>query len=127
MSREVGFGWCKPIASCSPSWMLGGGRQNSTLQLIASENFASPAVLAATGSVLASRYAEGCPGKRSPFVTSGLRIGSPAVATAGIGEPEMAGIAQLVGRVLAAPLHDARRGAVRGEVATLCSELVPYP
>ena len=39
-------------------------RQNTTLQLIASENFASPAVLAATGSVLTNKYAEGYPGRR---------------------------------------------------------------
>jgi glycine hydroxymethyltransferase len=40
------------------------GRQNTTLQLIASENFASPAVMAATGSVLTNKYSEGYPGKR---------------------------------------------------------------
>jgi glycine hydroxymethyltransferase len=39
-------------------------RQTSTLQLIASENFASPAVLAATGSVLTNKYSEGYPGRR---------------------------------------------------------------
>ncbi|MEM9519131.1 MAG: serine hydroxymethyltransferase [Actinomycetota bacterium] len=39
-------------------------RQNSTIQLIASENFASPAVMAATGSVLTNKYSEGYPGKR---------------------------------------------------------------
>ncbi|HYD08588.1 MAG TPA: serine hydroxymethyltransferase, partial [Acidimicrobiales bacterium] len=39
-------------------------RQNTTLQLIASENFASPAVLEATGSVLTNKYSEGYPGKR---------------------------------------------------------------
>ncbi len=39
-------------------------RQRSKLQLIASENFASPAVLAAQGSVLNNKYAEGYPGKR---------------------------------------------------------------
>ena len=38
-------------------------RQNTTLQLIASENFASPAVLAATGSVFTNKYSEGYPGK----------------------------------------------------------------
>ena len=39
-------------------------RQNTTLQLIASENFASPAVMAATGSVFTNKYAEGYPGRR---------------------------------------------------------------
>src|SRR3954452_24438255 len=39
-------------------------RQNTALQLIASENFASPAVMRATGSVLTNKYSEGYPGKR---------------------------------------------------------------
>ena len=39
-------------------------RQNTTLQLIASENFTSRAVMAATGSVLTNKYSEGYPGKR---------------------------------------------------------------
>ncbi|MGF1339176.1 serine hydroxymethyltransferase [Streptomyces flavovirens] len=40
------------------------GRQSSTLQLVAAENFTSPAVLAALGSPLANKYAEGYPGAR---------------------------------------------------------------
>ncbi|WP_371625931.1 serine hydroxymethyltransferase [Streptomyces sp. NBC_01116] len=40
------------------------GRQAATLQLIAAENFQSPAVLAALGSPLANKYAEGYPGAR---------------------------------------------------------------
>ena len=39
-------------------------RQNSRLELIASENFTSPAVLTALGSTLSNKYAEGYPGKR---------------------------------------------------------------
>src|SRR4051794_34855228 len=39
-------------------------RTNTTLQLIASENFTSPAVMRATGSVLTNKYSEGYPGKR---------------------------------------------------------------
>ena len=39
-------------------------RQRNGLQLIASENFTSPAVLAAMGSTLSNKYAEGYPGKR---------------------------------------------------------------
>lgn len=40
------------------------GRQRGTIELIAAENFTSPAVLAAQGSVLTNKYAEGYPGKR---------------------------------------------------------------
>lgn len=40
------------------------GRQRHGLEMIASENFVSPAVLAALGSVLTNKYAEGYPGKR---------------------------------------------------------------
>ena len=40
------------------------GRQNQNIELIASENFVSPAVMAAVGSPLTNKYAEGYPGKR---------------------------------------------------------------
>ena len=40
------------------------GRQQDGIELIASENFASPAVIAAMGSILTNKYAEGLPGKR---------------------------------------------------------------
>ena len=39
-------------------------RQKEGLELIASENFASPAVMAAMGTILTNKYAEGLPGKR---------------------------------------------------------------
>ena len=39
-------------------------RQEYGIELIASENFASPAVIAAMGSILTNKYAEGLPGKR---------------------------------------------------------------
>lgn len=64
---------------------------------------------------------------RSPFVTSGLRIGTPAVTTAGMREAEMAEIADLIRRVLRDPADETERAAVREEVATLCSKFVPYP
>ena len=41
------------------------GRQQDKLELIASENFVSPAVLEAAGSVLTNKYAEGYPGRRN--------------------------------------------------------------
>jgi glycine hydroxymethyltransferase len=64
---------------------------------------------------------------RSPFVTSGLRLGTPAVTTAGMQEPEMARIAELIGRVLRAPGSPSALVAVRDEVAALCSKFTPYP
>ncbi|MDH5643290.1 MAG: serine hydroxymethyltransferase, partial [Gemmatimonadota bacterium] len=43
---------------------------------------------------------------RSPFVTSGLRIGTPALTTRGMGEEEMAKVAELIARVLDSPDED---------------------
>jgi glycine hydroxymethyltransferase len=64
---------------------------------------------------------------RSPFVTSGLRLGTPAVTTAGMREPEMAMIAAFIGRVLREPGNETELAVVRDEVATLCSKFTPYP
>ena len=43
------------------------GRQRTSVELIASENFTSPAVMEAMGSVLTNKYAEGYPGKRGRY------------------------------------------------------------
>jgi glycine hydroxymethyltransferase len=64
---------------------------------------------------------------RSPFVTSGLRIGTPAVTTAGMAEPEMAEIAGLIGRALRHRDDDGALADVREAAATLCSKFTPYP
>lgn len=64
---------------------------------------------------------------RSPFVTSGLRIGTAAVTTTGMREREMAEIAHFIRRVLAGPDDEHERKAVRDEVGTLCSKFEPYP
>src|SRR6185295_8611144 len=64
---------------------------------------------------------------RPPYITSGLRIGTPAVTTQGMGEPEMATIASLIHRVLVGREDDAELAAVRDDVLALCSKFTPYP
>jgi glycine hydroxymethyltransferase len=64
---------------------------------------------------------------RSPFVTSGLRIATPAVTTAGMGEREMAEIASLIGRALRHRADAAVLAEVAEAAATLCSKFRPYP
>jgi len=64
---------------------------------------------------------------RSPFVTSGLRLGTPAVTTQGMAEAEMAQVAEFITRVLRAPSDDAELAAVRDDVRALCAGFTPYP
>ncbi|MEA3056573.1 MAG: glycine hydroxymethyltransferase [Actinomycetota bacterium] len=64
---------------------------------------------------------------RPPYQSSGLRIGTPAETTAGMREPEMARVAELIDRALRAKGDDAELAAVRGDVAELCSKFEPYP
>jgi glycine hydroxymethyltransferase len=63
---------------------------------------------------------------RSPFVTSGVRIGTPAVTTQGMTEPEMVLIASLIARALRSRDDESELASVREEVATLCSKFTPY-
>ena len=64
---------------------------------------------------------------RSPFITSGLRLGTAAVTTTGMGSTEMARIGALMGRTLRERADDSALAAIRAEVAELCSGFPPYP
>ncbi len=64
---------------------------------------------------------------KPPFVASGIRVGTPAVTTRGMGETDMDAIGEFIGRVLAAP-DDARvHAAVRSEVEALCQAFPLHP
>jgi glycine hydroxymethyltransferase len=62
---------------------------------------------------------------QSPFVTSGIRLGTPALTTRGMGPGEMTRIAALIDRVLTRR-DDATLGAVRAEVEELAAQFPLY-
>jgi glycine hydroxymethyltransferase len=64
---------------------------------------------------------------RSPFVTSGLRLGSAAETTAGMGEAEMDEIAALMGTALRGRNDESTLDRVRASVRALCDRFPPYP
>jgi glycine hydroxymethyltransferase len=64
---------------------------------------------------------------RGPMVTSGIRIGTPAVTTRGMAEPEMDRIAELIDRVLSGPRSSAVETSVRSEVQELTGRFPLYP
>jgi glycine hydroxymethyltransferase len=64
---------------------------------------------------------------QSPFVTSGIRIGTPAVTTRGLREPEMREIAGFIERVLSAPDDQATTSAVSSDVREMMTRFPLYP
>lgn len=62
----------------------------------------------------------------SPFVTSGIRIGSPAMTTRGFEEEEFKNIVELIDRVLQKPDDSSNLKAVKEEVRTLCEKFPLY-
>lgn len=63
---------------------------------------------------------------RSPFVTSGLRIGTPALATRGMGSAEMEWVGTWIADLLLEPADEARVSRVRNQVADLCAAFPLY-
>lgn len=65
--------------------------------------------------------------KRSPFVTSGVRIGTPALTTRGMKESEMKRIAGWIGQVLKSPSDEALLSRIKAQVRELCQSFPIYP
>ncbi|OGA13339.1 MAG: serine hydroxymethyltransferase [Betaproteobacteria bacterium RIFCSPLOWO2_12_FULL_63_13] len=64
---------------------------------------------------------------QKPFVTSGIRIGSPAMTTRGFGAGEAQQVANLIADALDSPQDDAALGRVKREVGALCKRFPVYP
>ncbi|MBL8482251.1 MAG: serine hydroxymethyltransferase, partial [Rhodocyclaceae bacterium] len=63
---------------------------------------------------------------QKPFVTSGIRLGTPAMTTRGFTEIEAERVAHLIADVLDAPNDEAALTRARGEVAALCRKFPVY-
>jgi glycine hydroxymethyltransferase len=65
--------------------------------------------------------------KNPPMTASGIRVGTPAVTTRGMGEAEMDHIGELIARVLASPEDDRVASMVKADVERLCRKFPLYP
>lgn len=65
--------------------------------------------------------------QESPFKASGIRLGTPAVTTRGMGETEMSEIASLINDTLAAPKDEANLSKIRVRVETMTKKFPLYP
>ena len=63
----------------------------------------------------------------SPAVTSGIRVGSPATTTQGMGKAEMRQIADLIARAIKDGGEEAKAAAIRSDVKALCAKFPVYP
>jgi glycine hydroxymethyltransferase len=63
---------------------------------------------------------------KSPFVTSGIRIGTPAVTTRGMKETEMQKIAQIINSAIDNSEDEAKLGSLVGDVRELCAGFPLY-
>jgi len=65
--------------------------------------------------------------QHQPMVASGIRLGTPAVTTRGMREPQLEIIGELIARVLKTPEDDRALGMIKAEVETLCQKFPLYP
>ncbi len=64
--------------------------------------------------------------KRSPFVTSGIRIGTPALTSRGMGKSEMVQVGKWISQVLKSPEDAQLKGRIHSEIKSLCQQFPIY-
>ncbi len=64
--------------------------------------------------------------ERSPMITSGIRVGTPAMTTRGMGPDEMVRIVDLIDRVIEAPDDESTAADVKSEARELCGQFPLY-
>ena len=109
--------------------LVSGGTDNHLLLLdLSTRDVSGKDAEAALGRAAITVNKNTVPGeKRSPFVTSGIRLGSPAMTSRGMGESEFKRIGEMIAEVLTEPNDEKRLARIREEVRALCSRFPLYP
>jgi glycine hydroxymethyltransferase len=109
--------------------LVSGGTDNHLMLVdVFSTGITGKAAEAALGKAAITVNKNAIPFDRNPpMVASGIRVGTPAITSRGMREPEMDLIAEFIARVLAAPDDDGVAAAVREKVEALCRKFPLYP
>jgi glycine hydroxymethyltransferase len=109
--------------------LVSGGTDNHLMLVdVFSRGITGKAAEAALGKAAITVNKNAIPFDQNPPMTaSGIRVGTPAVTTRGMREPEMELIGELIARVLQDPGSDRVAASVRSEVEALCRRFPLYP
>ena len=117
------------VLTASGFRLVSGGTDNHLMLVdVFSKGITGKAAEAALGKAAITVNKNAIPfDQNPPMVASGVRIGTPAVTTRGMREPEMEIIGELIARALKTPDDDQALGMVRAEVEALCHKFPLYP
>jgi glycine hydroxymethyltransferase len=117
------------VLSASGFRLVSGGTDNHLMLVdVFSKGITGKAAEAALGKAAITVNKNAIPfDQNPPMVASGVRIGTPAVTTRGMREPEMEIVGGLIARALETPDDDQALAMVRAEVEALCRKFPLYP
>src|SRR6187401_525381 len=108
--------------------VTGGTDNHSVLVDVFSKNITGKVAEAALGQAGITVNKNAIPfDQNPPMVASGIRVGSPAITTRGMREPDMDRIGELIARALRTPEDDAALATIKTEVERLCRKFPLYP